>query len=87
MARVTYGELFKESLEETIGAWGDVWTIINLVNVYQKTDPVARIYAFEDWLEANTSFSCSSCGKSFGVDKDGIEEQNFVLCLKCRRWH
>ena len=85
MPKVTYEKLFDESLEGIISAGGDVGTIINMVNVYQKTDVTNRHYVFQDWLEANTFFSCSSCGKPFAVDKHSIEEDYYVRCPKCRK--
>jgi len=85
MPKVTYGKLFDESLEGIISAGGDVGTIVNLVNAYQKTDVTNRHYVFQDWLEANALFSCTSCGKPFAVDKYKIEEDHYVRCPKCRK--
>ena len=84
MALQRYGELFQESLEETIGAWGDIGTVITLVNMYQKTDTIARHYEFENWLEG-MSFTCSGCRRDFSPDPLAIEEEDYVVCSKCRK--
>ena len=84
MRNVTYKELFDESLEESISSGGDVGSIVTLVNAYQKFDLTARHFAFTDWLDKE-SFTCTLCGKVFKSAANEVEEDQYVLCPKCRR--
>ncbi len=84
MTRRTYGELFQDLLEERISSGGDVGNIVTLVNAYQNHDPTARQFAFSDWLDAE-SFTCTAYGKFFKVTGNQVEEEQYVLCPKCRR--
>lgn len=80
----TYEELFREWLEELIGAGGDVSKVVTLVNVYQGTDGTARHHAFRDWLQAAT-LGCGRCRTAFSPPVDDVEEQDDVLCIWCRK--
>jgi hypothetical protein len=84
MRNVTYKELFDESLEENISAGGDVGSIVTLVNAYQNHDATARHFVFNDWLDRE-SLTCSLCAKFFKVATNEVEENQYVLCPKCRR--
>ena len=84
MGAATYRDLFQHALEEAIGERGDLSGIVTLVNVYQGADPVARQYAFDDWVEG-TSFSCGLCGRSFTPDPDEVEEYAAVFCEPCTK--
>ncbi len=53
MGATSYRDLFQHALEESIGTYGDLSRVVTLVNVYQGADPIARQYAFDDWLEGD----------------------------------
>lgn len=82
MSETTYRELFQASLEGSIGAYGEFSRVVALVNIYQGSDPVARHYAFEEWVE-DASFLCRRCEEEFTPDADGLEEDAAVLCERC----
>ncbi|MGH9463938.1 MAG: hypothetical protein ACRD1X_22270 [Vicinamibacteria bacterium] len=73
MGATTYRDLFQHALEESIRAYGEISRVVILVSVYQGADPIARQYAFDDWVEG-TSFSCGLCGRTFTPDPDEVEE-------------
>jgi hypothetical protein len=85
MARVTFEEIFNESLEQTIRQGGDIETVLRAANLYQKIDNVARSDAFGEWLEKSTYFICGSCGYAFAVFTKFIQEEEYVLCSKCSK--
>lgn len=82
MSEATYRELFQESLEESIAAYGELSQVVTLVNIYRGSDPIARHYAFEDWIDG-ASFACDRCGKSFTPDAGEVEEDDSVVCGRC----
>jgi hypothetical protein len=71
-------------LEERIGLGGDVGQVVTLVNVYQRTDAVARAIAFREWLEGEL-FLCERCEHEFSGHGFDAEEDDQVLCSGCRR--
>lgn len=84
MGETTYRELFQEALEESIATYGELSRVVTLVNVYQGTDPIARHYAFGDWIDG-ASFSCGLCGRTFTPEPDEVEEDAAVLCEGCTK--
>ena len=77
MASVTYGELFKQALEEQIAAGGDVGRMVTLVNAYQGTDSVTRHFAFRDWLDAS-GWDHSPPGPELPADVVGNTRTKYV---------
>ncbi len=84
MAATTYRDLFQQALEESIGAYGELSRVVTLVKVYQGSDPIARQYAFDDWVEG-TSFRCGLCGRAFTPHPDEVEEYAAVFCERCTK--
>ncbi len=83
MPNATYKELFDGSLEEQISAGGDAGTIVTMVNADENHDPTARHFAFTDWINEK-SLTCTLYGKVFRLVNNEVEEDQYVLCRKCR---
>ena len=77
----TYRDMFNETLEEQIAAGGEVSSVVTVVNAYQKFDPIARQFLFQDWLVRD--FICTRCSAPFQPNPDDVEEEHYVLCRRC----
>lgn len=84
MALRSYRDDFQTYLEGQIEVGGDVSTMVTLVNVYQGSDAIARQIAFREWVEA-TVFICALCGKHFTMAWEDVDEEDHILCPRCRR--
>lgn len=82
MTLSTYQELFQAKLEEWIADGGDPSRMVTLVNMYQRSDPIARQICFREWA-AEDPFACSRCGHPFVPDYGEVEEDDYILCRRC----
>lgn len=79
---MTYGELFRAAIEEWITSGGNVGTMVTLVNACQGTDPTARHFLFQEFVQTH-AFTCGWCEGRFSIDSAGVEEEDHVLCPRC----
>jgi hypothetical protein len=78
-----YSDRFDAELAARIGQGGSVILVAELVAAYDGRDPALRQEFFDDWL-SETTFSCSDCGRPFEAEPGGVEEDDAVLCPRCR---
>ena len=78
----TYREQFHDYLEECLSSYGRLNDLVTLVNMYQRSDTIARELEFQEWTQGH-EFVCEVCNRPF-TPNDYVDEDDPIRCEKCR---
>ena len=78
--------MFNDFLDNVYGEVEVAGMTFNTSRALDQLDPIAWRQRFLNWLDSSElTFTCEECGGTFDVDKDDIDEEDFMpeYCPDC----